>query len=250
MYITHPSHWAGARPSKTQAPTAPRLTTSNADQCVHQPREGRGRNRQTSPQTKGGRARDGPTARKPPTHTTRGGQTPGPDSTEDGTHGAPQRNTGGPPSQNWRHPTERSGKAEERTPRTRPHTPRWGRDGQIKKLKAQPERKEKGGRRPPDPRPGQPATYTTKPRHDRAKNRTPPQPEKNTTKEEGGGQTPPTATPAHSHATGGPPQKVTGNGSGAHKKPRAPAPKPGKNRRADETKTHTHTHTSPPGMAG
>ena len=47
MYITHPTHGAGARPSKTQAPTATRLTTPNADQCVHQPRGGRGRNRQT-----------------------------------------------------------------------------------------------------------------------------------------------------------------------------------------------------------
>ena len=132
MYITPPTHVAGVRPSKTQAPTATRLTTPNADQCLHQPREGRGRNRQRPPPTKRGRgARDGPAATKLPTHTTRGGQTPQPDGTEDGTH-LPPRDTGGPPSQNRRHPTESSCPPEERTPRTHQHTPRWGRDGQKK----------------------------------------------------------------------------------------------------------------------
>ena len=52
MYITHPTHGAGARPGKTQPPTATRKTTLNADQCVRQPRQGRGRNRQTPPQKK------------------------------------------------------------------------------------------------------------------------------------------------------------------------------------------------------
>ena len=120
MYITDPTHRAGARPSKTQPPTAARFTTPNAHQCVHQPREGRGRNRQTPPQDKGG-ARDRPSATKPPTHTTR-----------DDTHGPPRRNTGGPPSGNRQHPTKSSGAAEKRTPLTRRHTPRWGRDGQKK----------------------------------------------------------------------------------------------------------------------
>ena len=35
MYITHLTHGAGARPSKTQAPTATRLTTPKADQGRH-----------------------------------------------------------------------------------------------------------------------------------------------------------------------------------------------------------------------
>ena len=89
VYITQPTHGAGARPSKTQAPTATRLPTPNADQCVHQPREGRGRNRQTPSKKKGGGARDRPTATKLLTHTTRGGQTAEQDGTEDDTHGAP-----------------------------------------------------------------------------------------------------------------------------------------------------------------
>ena len=52
MYITQPTHGAGTRPSRTQPPTAIRKTTLNAGQCVRQPREGRGRNRQTPPPKK------------------------------------------------------------------------------------------------------------------------------------------------------------------------------------------------------
>ena len=52
MYIAHPTHGAGTRPNKTQPPTAARKTTLNAGQCVRQPREGRGRNRQPPPQKK------------------------------------------------------------------------------------------------------------------------------------------------------------------------------------------------------
>ena len=74
-YITQPTHGAGARPSKTRGPAATRLTTPNANKCVHQPREGRRRNRQTPPQKKRAGAGDRPTATKAPTHTTRGGQT-------------------------------------------------------------------------------------------------------------------------------------------------------------------------------
>ena len=54
VYITHPTHWAGTRPKGTQPPTATRKTTLNAGQCVRQPREGRGRNRQTPPKKKRG----------------------------------------------------------------------------------------------------------------------------------------------------------------------------------------------------
>ena len=52
MYIAHPTHGAGTRPHRTQLKTAARKTTLNAGQCVHQPREGRGRNRQDPPPEK------------------------------------------------------------------------------------------------------------------------------------------------------------------------------------------------------
>ena len=52
MYIAHPTHGAGTRPKRTQLTTAAWKTTLNAGQCVRQPREGRGRNRQTPPQKK------------------------------------------------------------------------------------------------------------------------------------------------------------------------------------------------------
>ena len=58
MYITHLTHGAGAQPGTTQPPTASQKSTQNADQCVREPREGRGRNRKTPPQEKkGGGAR-------------------------------------------------------------------------------------------------------------------------------------------------------------------------------------------------
>ena len=90
MYIAHPSHGAGARPNRTQLKTAARKKTLNAGQCVHQPGEGRGRNRQAPPQEKkrrgeGEKARKQPTAAKPPANTTRGSQTPPPEGTEDRT---------------------------------------------------------------------------------------------------------------------------------------------------------------------
>ena len=91
VYIVHPTHGAGTRPSRTQRPTAARKTTLNEGQCLRQPREGRGRNRQPPPPQKkqtgrgGGGAREQPTATKPPANTTRGGQTPQPEGTEDRT---------------------------------------------------------------------------------------------------------------------------------------------------------------------
>ena len=52
VYIAHPTHGAGTRQKKTQLTTAAPKTTLNAGQCVRQPREGRGRNRQTPPPQK------------------------------------------------------------------------------------------------------------------------------------------------------------------------------------------------------
>ena len=46
VYIAHPTHGAGTRHNRTQLTTAAWKTTVNAGQCVRQPREGRGRNRQ------------------------------------------------------------------------------------------------------------------------------------------------------------------------------------------------------------
>ena len=74
MYIAHPTHGAGTRPNRTQPPTAARKTTLNAGQCVRQPREGRGRNRQPPPPKennrggrKGGRQNSPQPPNRPPT---------------------------------------------------------------------------------------------------------------------------------------------------------------------------------------
>ena len=73
MYIAHPTHGAGTRPSRTQPPTAARTTTLNAGQCVRQPEEGRGRNRQAPPEKKkqqgevGGRENSPQPPNRPPT---------------------------------------------------------------------------------------------------------------------------------------------------------------------------------------
>ena len=92
MYIAHPTHGAGTRPNRTQLTTEARKTTLNAGQCVRQPREGRGRNRQAprphkKKKTEGGRggAQKQPTATKLPANTTRGGRTPPQEGTEDRT---------------------------------------------------------------------------------------------------------------------------------------------------------------------
>ena len=83
MYKAHPTHGAGTRPHRTQLKTAARKTTLNAGQCVRQPREGRGRNRQAPPppqkkerRGEGEKARKQPTAAKLPANTTTGGQAP------------------------------------------------------------------------------------------------------------------------------------------------------------------------------
>ena len=84
MYRAHPTHGAGTWPHRTQLKTATRKTTLNTGQCVRQPREGRGRNRQAPPPKKkrrgeGEKARKQPTAAQPPANTTTGGQAPPPE---------------------------------------------------------------------------------------------------------------------------------------------------------------------------
>ena len=70
MYRAHPTHGAGTWPHRTQLKTATRKTTLNTGQCVRQPREGRGRNRQAPPPKKkkeGGRGKGTKTAHNRPT---------------------------------------------------------------------------------------------------------------------------------------------------------------------------------------
>ena len=120
MYIAHPTHGAGTRPDTTQLKTAARKTTLNAGQCVHQPREGRGRNRQAHPppekkrRGEGEKARKQPTAAKPPANTTRGGQPPPPrrHRRQDS-----QRGTGGPLTLNRQHQARNSGPPGKGTPK-------------------------------------------------------------------------------------------------------------------------------------
>ena len=119
MYIAHPTYGAGTRPHRTQLKTAARKTTLNAGQCVRQPREGRGRNRQAPPPEKkkrrgeGEKARKQPTAAKPPANTTTGGQIP----PRRHRRQDPHRGTGGPPTQNRQHQASNSGPRGKGTPK-------------------------------------------------------------------------------------------------------------------------------------
>ena len=160
MYIAHPTHGARTRPNTTQPPTAARKTTLNAGQCVRHPRKGRGRNRQPPPppqnkkqRGEGGGARKQPTAAKPPANTTRGGQTPRPEGTEDRT----------PKEAQGDHPA----KPGNTKPGTAAHREKGHRNMQTHTTKkkepaAQPERKGMGGQGPQGPGQGHPATDTKK----------------------------------------------------------------------------------------
>ena len=144
MYIADPTHGAGTRPNRTQPPTAARKTTLNAGQCVRQPREGRGRNRQAPPQKirkkkGGGRENSRQPPKRPPTPQ-EAAKTPPP---ERHRGQDPQRGTGGPPSQNGQHQARNSGPPEERDTETCRHTPR-----KKKEPAAQPEKKGMGGQGP------------------------------------------------------------------------------------------------------
>ena len=147
VYIARPTHGAGTRPNRTQLTTAARKTTLKAGQCVHQPSEGRGRNRQAPPppqkkrRGEGEKARKQPTAAKPPANTTRGGQTPPLEGTADRT------------------PKEAQGDHPANTGNTKPgtaaHREKGHRNKQKKKKErepaAQPERKGMGGQGPQGP---------------------------------------------------------------------------------------------------
>ena len=89
--MAQPTHGAGTRPNRTQLKTAARKTTLNAGQCVRQPREGRGRNRQAPPPQKkkeGGGGKGTKTAHSRQTarqHHQRRPTPPPPEGTEDRT---------------------------------------------------------------------------------------------------------------------------------------------------------------------
>ena len=213
--MDHPTHGAGAWPSQALAPTATRLATPNADQCVHQPREGRGRNRQTTPKKRkrGGRTNKQHRQKKG------GGQET---DTQPRSRAPTPQEAGEPPSQATRKATPTG--PPERTPEDRPAEPgdtqpraaahrRTGQPGHAgthptgevagrKKNMGRAQTKGEGGMETKRPKTG-----TGSGGHHKATTRQgqkpqppPPQPEK----KRGGGQTPPMATPAHLHATGSP----------------------------------------------
>ena len=139
MYKAHPTHGAGTRPHRTQLKTAARKTTLNAGQCVRQPREGRGRNRQAPPpppkkkKKEGGGGKGTKTAHSRQTarqhHHRR--PSPPPEGTEDRT------------------PTEAQGDHPPKTGNTKPVTADHGEKGHGKKKKKeshQPSPKERGWR--------------------------------------------------------------------------------------------------------
>ena len=159
VYIAHPTHGAGTRPNRTQPPTAAQKTTLNAGQCVRQPWEGRGRNRQPPPPKKkkqGGEGGGAKTAHSRQTARQHHQRRPNlsPEGTED------------------RIPKEAQGDHPAKTGNTKPgtaaHQEKGHRNMQTharknkKEPAAQPERKQMGGQGPQGPGQGHPATNTTK----------------------------------------------------------------------------------------
>ena len=164
MYITHPTHGAGARPGKTQPPTANRKNNTEC-QPVRAPAQGRQREEQADPPKKqkkttgGGGGENGqqppgcpPTpqeAAKPPTQTA---PKTGPPKGAPGDHPSKTSNTKRRAAAHWEkgHPkhadTHHAGKKKHKQQTTRP-----GREAM-------------GGQRPRDPRRRQPATDSSKPK--------------------------------------------------------------------------------------
>ena len=246
MYITRPTHGAGTEPSRTQPPTATRKTTLNAGQCVRQPREGRGRNRQTPPPKKnsgggGGGQENGPQLPNRPPTPQKAAKPP--------SQKAPK--TGPPKGAQGDHPAKtgntKPGKAANRE-KGHPQRADTHHAGKKKKKKqaTQPEREGMGGQGPQGPTQGQPATDTTKPKQDTQKKKTQPD---NPTKK--GGEQPRPGPSTHAH-TAHPSQERQGT-SGAHAQTRTPAQHSqpgGAGHHASRAQEHTHTQTPPQGVAG
>ena len=241
VYITHPTHGAGARPGKTQPPTANRKATQNADQCVRQPREVRGRNRQTPPPEKRKNNRRGRGARTAHSH-----------------HATHQHHNRPPNSPPRRHRRQDPPKGRQGTTQPKPATPSRGqwptgrRDtkntrthstlGQKKTQTANNTAgmKRIGAQRTRDPRPGQPATDTTEP---------PPQKKK----QRGGGVTPYQRQHPRIAAPQAPPQEgrgLAGEHARPHAHPNNTSPRRGGAQRKPGPE-HTRPHRTPePGAPG
>ena len=215
MYKAHPTHGAGTWPHRTQLKTAARKTTLNAGQCVRQPREGRGRNRQAPPPKKkkrrgeGEKARKQPTAVKPPANTTTGGQAP------------PQKEK----KKKKGTPTEAQGDHPPKTGNTKPVTADHGEKGHGKKKKkkkreppAQPERKGMEGQGPQSPEKKKKRKEKTKAQK---KNNTPRQPSQDGL---GTGET----RAQHTRPHRAPEPETAGGKRGAHETTHVP--KAGRNR--------------------
>ena len=150
MYKTHPTHGAGTWPHRTQLRTAARKTTLNAGQCVRQPREGRGRNRQAPPRKKkkkgGGKGKRHENSPQPPNHPPTPPQAARPPPPE---KKKKKKKGGGTPA-------EAQGDHPPKTGNTKPVTADHGEKGHEKKKNereppAQPERKGMEGQGPQSP---------------------------------------------------------------------------------------------------
>ena len=261
----------GHGPQPTAASTATPLATQNADQCVHPPREGGGRNRQTPLTKKNGEgrgpppnheraptrkkkggARDSHTTAKLHTHSTRGRQPRQPGNTKGDTRGAPQKNNRGPRCPTRRHPEKSSGlpQAHDRrgaggkdTPDTPAHVPpeKWRATGKKKKGTDATKMKGEGGTETKGPKTG-----TGGGEHHRAKTRprtTHTHPAARKGKEGGGGNPAhgnPRTTPRHRQ----PRQGVAGKGRGPRTGAHTPTAQPEK--QGAEKNPNPHTHTTNP----
>ena len=256
MYIAHPTRGAGTRPNRTQPPTAARKTTLNAGQCVRQPREGRGRNRQAPPPKKkkkkqqrgeggGGRENSPQPPNRPPTPPEAAKPPPPPEGTKDRT------------------PKEAQGDHPAKTGNTKPgtaaHREKGRRNMQTHTTKkkepaAQPKKKGMGGQGPQGPGQGHPATDTTKQKKKKAQKTHPDNPAKK------GGARPRPGPSTHAHTAHR--NRKRRGASGARTKPHTShkqaetevqprTPQTAGTRGITPQTVPKHTHPRPqPGLAG
>ena len=241
VYIAHPTHGAGTRPSRTQPPTAARKTTLNAGQCVRQPREGRGRNRQTPPkENRGGGGGGERTAQSHQTarqhHKRRPNPPPRMHQRQD-----PQRGIRGPPSQNRQHKARNSGPPGEGTPKHAKH-------GNMEKKKTQqPSPKERGWgdrdhtARDRDSQAPTPQSQTKTRQKKKRKKNTPRQPNK-----EGRGTAETRAQHARPHTAPQPGKAGNKQGARTDTHPRTESPSQEVQETTWDGRTSTHTPQHPP----
>ena len=218
VYKAHPTHGAGTRPHRTQLKTAARKTTLNAGECVRQPREGRGRNRQAPPpppkkrRGEGKRHENSPQPpNRPPTPPQAAKPPPRRHRRQD-----PPRGTGGPPTQNRQHQASNSGPRGKGTPKKK------------KRESHQPSPKERGWR----DRDHEARKKKKKKRKNQSAKNTPRQPS-----QEGQGTGETRAQHTRPHRT--PEPETAGGKRGAHETTHVP--KAGRNR-SPNTKTTNSRH--------